>query len=257
LSDRLAALEPLAGRLGERDASLKAFQSDYQSKFRNLTEEISKLGGRLADLQPLSAQILDRDAKSLAFESDYQSKFLHTNEAVSTLRNRLAELESLSSQAESSSARFEALASRLEATLRQTAEQVADLEKRLPDLNPLSARIEENERRLRALESVKVEPRPENVSGAEMQQVRTPKQGRARVRARRRDDLKQIHGIGPVIERILYRQGVFLYRQIAGWKNEDIERISQKLGTFQDRIRRDKWIASAKQLQLSKYGAAR
>jgi len=124
-------------------------------------------------------------------------------------------------------------------------------------VNPLSARIEENERRLRALESVRIEPGPEHVSAAEMQQVRGPKQRRARVRAGRRDDLKQIHGIGPVIERILHRQGVFLYRQIAGWKNEDIARISQKLGAFQDRIRRDKWIESAKQLQLSKYGEAR
>ncbi len=69
-----------------------------------------------------------------------------------------------------------------------------------------------------------------------------------------KDDLKKIHGIGPVIERTLNKMGTYTYVQMAKWTASDIARVAQKLETLPDRIKRDNWIASAKRLYKEKYG---
>src|SRR5688572_17460663 len=69
-----------------------------------------------------------------------------------------------------------------------------------------------------------------------------------------KDDLKKIHGIGPVIERVLNRMGLSTFRQIAGWDRTDIERMAHKLNTFPDRIVRDNWVEGAKEQHFLKYG---
>jgi predicted flap endonuclease-1-like 5' DNA nuclease len=69
-----------------------------------------------------------------------------------------------------------------------------------------------------------------------------------------RDDLKKIHGIGPVLERALNKMGTYTYIQIANWTPGEIDRVAQKLETGPDRIKRGHWIASAKKLHREKYG---
>lgn len=68
------------------------------------------------------------------------------------------------------------------------------------------------------------------------------------------DDLKQIWGVGPALERLLHQQGIFYFRQIASWTAEDISTIDQKLDTFKGRILRDDWISGAKEEHFRKYG---
>ena len=68
------------------------------------------------------------------------------------------------------------------------------------------------------------------------------------------DDLKLIVGVGPVLERMLYRLGVATYRQIAHWSERDIDEIDAKLPEFPGRIRRDGWVTQARELHQSKYG---
>lgn len=64
------------------------------------------------------------------------------------------------------------------------------------------------------------------------------------------DDLKAINGVGPAIERKLNQAGVFNYRQIAHWTEDDIERIETTVmtGRFAGKIRREDWIGQAKSL---------
>ncbi len=83
---------------------------------------------------------------------------------------------------------------------------------------------------------------------------RPPGQSGGKVRPRQQDDLKQIHGIGPVMERVLNRMGMFTFRQIAEWKDQDVEHMASELNTFPDRIRHDNWIAGAKEQHFIKYG---
>ncbi len=62
------------------------------------------------------------------------------------------------------------------------------------------------------------------------------------------DDLKQIKGIGPVIEAKLNELGVFHLRQIAKWRESELVWVDDYLN-FRGRAVRDGWTAQAKALQ--------
>ncbi len=61
------------------------------------------------------------------------------------------------------------------------------------------------------------------------------------------DDLKQIKGVGPKLERMLHGLGVFYFRQIASWSPEQVDEVDQRL-RFRGRITRDDWVAQAQDL---------
>ena len=62
------------------------------------------------------------------------------------------------------------------------------------------------------------------------------------------DDLKNIHGIGPVIEQSLNDLGINNYQQIASLTRREITEIAEILKIFPGRIERDNWVGSAKKL---------
>ncbi|OZA92144.1 MAG: hypothetical protein B7X57_08855, partial [Erythrobacter sp. 34-65-8] len=62
------------------------------------------------------------------------------------------------------------------------------------------------------------------------------------------DDLTRIKGVGPKLRDVLVSLGVTRFDQIAGWSDEDIDRIDARLGRFEGRIRRDNWVEQAKLL---------
>ncbi|MEX2518616.1 MAG: NADH-quinone oxidoreductase subunit E [Paracoccaceae bacterium] len=61
------------------------------------------------------------------------------------------------------------------------------------------------------------------------------------------DDLKLIGGVGPKLEDVLNKLGVFHFDQIAAWTSADIAWVDERL-TFKGRIERDDWIGQAKAL---------
>ena len=63
-----------------------------------------------------------------------------------------------------------------------------------------------------------------------------------------RDDLKQIKGIGPAIEKTLHELGIFRFEQIAEMNEYDIDRIAQRLKGFRSRIYREDWAGQARTL---------
>jgi len=65
-----------------------------------------------------------------------------------------------------------------------------------------------------------------------------------------RDDLKEIKGIGPAIEKTLHELGFFRFRQIAEMSEYDINRVAQRLKGFRSRIYREDWIGQARELDL-------
>lgn len=68
------------------------------------------------------------------------------------------------------------------------------------------------------------------------------------------DDLKNIRGIGPVIERTLKSLGITSFKQIANFAATDIAYVSAALDAFPGRIERDDWMSSASELHQQKYG---
>ncbi len=64
-----------------------------------------------------------------------------------------------------------------------------------------------------------------------------------------RDDLKQIKGIGPAIEKTLNDMGIYRLQQIADMTEYDIDRVAERLKGFHSRIYRENWIGQARELQ--------
>lgn len=67
----------------------------------------------------------------------------------------------------------------------------------------------------------------------------------------KKDDLKRISGVGPKLERLLNKNGVYYFWQVASWSHKDIEVIDQRLDSFKGRISRDDWVSQAKHLKRS------
>ena len=66
------------------------------------------------------------------------------------------------------------------------------------------------------------------------------------------DDLRQIKGIGPSIEKTLHDLGIFRFNQIAEMSEYDIDRVAQQVKGFRSRIYREDWIGQARTLQYQK-----
>ncbi len=61
------------------------------------------------------------------------------------------------------------------------------------------------------------------------------------------DDLREIAGVGPKIERILHDLGIYHFYQIAAWTRREVEWVDNYL-TFKGRIDRENWIEQSKKL---------
>ena len=64
-----------------------------------------------------------------------------------------------------------------------------------------------------------------------------------------RDDLQQIKGVGPAIEKTLNELGIFSFQQIADMSEYDIDRVARRLKGFRSRIYREDWIGQARELR--------
>jgi predicted flap endonuclease-1-like 5' DNA nuclease len=64
-----------------------------------------------------------------------------------------------------------------------------------------------------------------------------------------RDDLQQIKGIGPAIEKTLNEMGITRFHQVAGMSEYDINRVAERLKGLHTRIHREDWIGQARELE--------
>lgn len=61
-------------------------------------------------------------------------------------------------------------------------------------------------------------------------------------------DLTRINGIGPYIEQKLNEIGIYNYKQISRFKDEDIRVLTELIDFFPGRIERDNWVEQADDL---------
>lgn len=62
------------------------------------------------------------------------------------------------------------------------------------------------------------------------------------------DDLKQIKGVGPKLEKTLHGMGIYHFDQIAAWGPKEQAWMDGNLEGFKGRATRDDWVAQAKTL---------
>ncbi len=62
------------------------------------------------------------------------------------------------------------------------------------------------------------------------------------------DDLKQIKGVGPKLEKTLHEMGIYHFDQIAEWGPKEQAWMDDNLAGFKGRATRDEWVPQAKTL---------
>lgn len=62
------------------------------------------------------------------------------------------------------------------------------------------------------------------------------------------DDLKQIKGVGPKLEKTLHEMGIYHFDQIASWGPKEQAWMDDNLAGFKGRATRDNWVPQAKTL---------
>lgn len=60
------------------------------------------------------------------------------------------------------------------------------------------------------------------------------------------DNLKEIKGVGPKLEKMLHSMGFFHFDQIASWTETDVAWADENLVGFKGRVSRDNWVSQAK-----------
>jgi predicted flap endonuclease-1-like 5' DNA nuclease len=229
IQQRLADLE---GRLAEVDrlraqvAELEPAQGRVHWLEVQLSEKDAKHRGALHQLKE---ELAARDHRIA--ELTRQEQALHDRDRhIAALERRIAELQSLQTE----------LAGHVK-MMGEKEEEISRLRKRLVEVRAAL--------RVRG-DGGHVVARPNDPANQLSLQIGQSKPSNGP----RKDDLKKIHGIGPVIERVLNKMGTYTYIQIAKWTAGDIARVAQKLETNPDRIKRDNWIAGAKKQHREKYG---
>ena len=68
----------------------------------------------------------------------------------------------------------------------------------------------------------------------------------------KRDDLKRISGVGPKLERLLHKNGITTFEQLARLNPAEVEALDEQLKSFKGRIIREEWQQQARQLAEEK-----
>jgi NADH-quinone oxidoreductase subunit E len=97
------------------------------------------------------------------------------------------------------------------------------------------------------LEPAKASPAPEPVSAASVGDADKPAM-LAAARGGKADDLKLIWGVGPKLEAVLHRMGVFHFDQVAAWTTKELAWVDAHLEGFKGRAIRHKWVDQAAKL---------
>ncbi|GAW34018.1 NADH dehydrogenase subunit E [Roseovarius sp. A-2] len=77
--------------------------------------------------------------------------------------------------------------------------------------------------------------------GTRPEALSAPKGGQA-------DDLKQIKGVGPKLEKLCNELGFYHFNQIAGWGPDEVTWVDANIKGFKGRVSRDNWVEQAKVL---------
>jgi len=202
-----------------------------------LINERDKVASELADvkqqLEELSA------AGSLSEESSQDGDDLSTNVPGADVTATTGLKSEQSQQVELARATCEL----------ETVKQTLDAERRAKREVALELLNANNRLEKLGGENAQVDEKPDNnVVGWKVPEKKPAKKDR--------DELTQIKGVGPALEKLLHKAGIYHFEQLAKLDRSGVDELQDMLTGFPGRIRRDKWINQARQLQKKKYGVS-
>jgi predicted flap endonuclease-1-like 5' DNA nuclease len=247
LAPKDADIARLRARVDELEPFVERSRRLEREQELDRTRAAASLHSKAQELEAQHAHVKDIDEQLTRLRIQVQDDRIRFD---ATLQERDSEIQRLRETIEELN-RFRDEVEKKDIALREAEERrVMDISEREEEIGALRKRLVE----------YRVAQRfgtPSKATGSvESTAQSTPATGRqtGKDRSQQKDDLKQIRGIGPVMERVLNRMGMFTFRQIAEWNERDVEHMASELHTFPDRIRHDNWIAGAKEQHFLKYG---
>ncbi|MEL7395894.1 MAG: hypothetical protein AAFN44_05925 [Pseudomonadota bacterium] len=70
--------------------------------------------------------------------------------------------------------------------------------------------------------------------------------GLSEARDGKADNLKEIKGVGPKLEKLLNSMGYYHFDQISAWTAKEVAWVDENLEGFKGRVTRDGWVDQAK-----------
>lgn len=269
----------LTDELHLREADLRKSQfevEEHKSKATRLTDEKTKLYNEIYSLGNEVENL--KKATPVAMETVDTNEFNDLNATIEALNKEMSALQTRNQQLE---AEVIELSAAMPVAMDLTQQPEMEPETAVDYLaefqstqNALRARLEALEGKLNHLESENDELRSEmnalkasESAPLEMDRLaapaateteaeptwnlgatETPRQVLIEPDVVQKDDLTQIDGIGPFLEKQLNETGIFTYEQISRWDGSDIHRITQQIRYFPGRIEREDWIGQANRL---------
>ena len=210
------------------------------------------------DLYARTKRGTELESKLAAAERDVATRTARVEEIVAGLRGKEDEIAGALARlaaAESAAVEHRREVDRLAALLRTSDDEIAALRAQLQAFEAARQAVTRDQE-----SEIPGAPALPPLSPRARRAARLPEDPRRARRERsgdgnERDDLKLIYGVGPVLERLLHRNGIYTYWQIANWTREDVDAMASKLPELNARIRRDNWIAGARKEHRKKYGS--
>ena len=262
LRTRVEELEPAQGRVHWLEVQLSDRDAEHRAALHQLDSQLVDRARRIGELEPLTQQLQEQEVSLTQWETKYVYTLTQHEAQIANLREQLAAQgqlraqllldEQLLHERDERIGGLQHQIHELEALQHDMVGRVKMLGEKEEEITRLRKRLVEVRAALRVkTDGRTVAPRQTRQNGSQlslqMGQAKAAKDGQ-------KDDLRKIHGIGPVFARTLNKMGLYTFVQIARWKSEDIAKVAKKLYTAPDRIKRENWVAGAKRQHRDKYG---
>lgn len=142
----------------------------------------------------------------------------------------------------------------LEAKLQKAKAELAQAREQVPTDPAVAVRAATTQTATKP--KAKAEAKPQSKTAKEEEALARVKQRAAELdfgrigtaTANEKDDLKEVKGIGPFIEKKLNALGIYTFRQIANFDEDLEDKVNDAIEFFPGRIRRDDWKGQAAEL---------
>ncbi len=286
LEERTQQLSTESANLSSSLASLKKQYAQAELQAKGCNEKLAPLQGLLEEKDKAFATVsarlvaLEKDQEALASYQvkyeDLQVRYQAMEDAVMEIKQKSAPRKEAPVVDKSSAAISEELAREkaLRMSLAAQLEGIRPFRQKYEDLKEkYDALLEANQApSVSTPPTVAVaDPVSAQAASAVIQESPAPKESQeetlARIQARaqeinferigvataaEKDDLKLVKGIGPFIEVKLNSIGIYTFRQIAAFTEEDEDKVNEVIEFFPGRIRRDSWSKQAADLHKEK-----
>lgn len=240
-------------------AQLQALDQEWSARMLKLRRERDRLHQHTGRLSKRITEAQTEHARTSTLIETLKARVPEsTDKALADLRKRIGDLERLARHQENQVARLADKLAQREADIVRLREKLTLTERARSSTEAELRDVREQSEKLRAalaeaaVSRRQAEPVPRPPQRAAKETGRPP-EGLWREAPPRVDRLQQINGIGPVLERLLNRLGIYQFRQIARMSKVNVQWLGAHINSFPQRIEREDWVGQARDLHRATY----